>query len=186
MGLRVIFKPIDDRSLKVQYPELAKIEEFQPLTDKELRLAWYFACMSSPIISIEPEERIKIALDKVFGDDILDAKKERYLNLEFGNKLSLAIKRMTKFSPGIRSRAKDIVNMAFNNTEQIIKISEAELAALDTKDKKDYIDLLAKAVSQLDNLVIKLEESYGVIEIVESRAKNEIKENLADYVLNEE
>ena len=63
----VLFGLERDGDLRIEYPELAEIEEFKALKVKEVRLCWFLGNRTSPIYKLDKAKRLLKALELVYG-----------------------------------------------------------------------------------------------------------------------
>lgn len=164
----ILFGPRNGKMLKHAHPELALHPEFKDLSNEEYYFVWLYASQSS---SINPDlaEQIRagIAARKAFSDT---DKQQIYAALDFPEKIKEAIEKMKVFSPDARYVAKRTIQDIFHNIQQMAKVDMADFVEEDEEGKKkinwagrkQYIDGAAKISEFLPNLLIQLEQGFGI------------------------
>jgi hypothetical protein len=186
-----IFLPVANKDMKGEYPELMQVEEFQMLTDVELRFVWLLGNKTSPFClaneTVEQEREIKrekaLKASKLY-DKISDKQRDEYYKGRFGQKIHNAIQRMLLFNPSLRMRAKLMNETMFNNMEKMVQLTEEELERMTVDDKKLYGSMCKTISENIDTLLPQVENAYGVREIKRKKGDPNIKEpTLMDEVL---
>lgn len=146
---------------RIHYPELSRIKEYNDLTSRELIFCWWFANPTSPLViqDMTEQERVKKAVDKAFGGVVDDEELEKYLSLDFDDKIRIAVERMSKNDITTRSLGLDMVNTMFNNYKTIVE------SGFD-KDKPElfaqYVQATDKIRDGLPKLIQMVEEGFAV------------------------
>ncbi|MEY3126838.1 MAG: hypothetical protein RL273_1000, partial [Bacteroidota bacterium] len=100
----VLFGIETEGDLRIEYPELAEIEEFKDLKVKEVRLCWLIGNRTSPIYSVSNQkDRLKKALEIVYGKSY--ESRADAISLLSGNipdNLKTGIRKMESFNPEYR------------------------------------------------------------------------------------
>jgi len=66
----IIFGLETDKDVKLEYPDLAELEEFKDLNSKQIRLCWLIGNRTSPIYRLSnKKERVQKALELTYGKD---------------------------------------------------------------------------------------------------------------------
>lgn len=178
----ILFGLDRDGDLRIEYPELAEIEEFKPLKVKEVRLCWFLGNRTSPIYKLDKAERLKKALELVYGKNYSSRKDlKEVLNGEMPSYLVKGIKKMEIFNPEYRLRAKLMSQYMFEVLNDMIIIDNTTLATMDIDEKKKYTDLVVKIHSELPNMVKTLENSYGA-KTIEKKTKKEVLVKINDIL----
>lgn len=180
-----LFEPISHkRTLKTDYPELQDIDEFDQLDNKEMLLVWYFANVTSPLAKIKSvRNKAQAALDKVWPEQNPPKElKNELLTGMYGEKLRAAIERMGKFDPATRAKAKDMVERIFDNYSMITSVSRDEVAQMEDDEKKAYVDISSKIVKDLPDIVMQVENGYGI----KNRGVGEAEVNYMDELMQNE
>lgn len=166
--------------MKLEYPELADISEFDTLQNKELKFVWFFANQTSPFINIKNRrERGRLALDAAFGEDKAPKElKNEVLTGMFDERIRAAIERMSKFDAGVRTRAKSMAERIFSNFEIIIKVDPDEVEQMEDDEKANYVNLAKTVQGALPDLVKQLESGYGIRERNSDDSGNNIMNDL--------
>jgi hypothetical protein len=139
-----LFEPTE-RDMKLDYPELAEIEEFQELTARDLKFVWYVGNRTSPLATLKSGIRVKESYKLVYEG--YNREKDLQAQLRKGEipvKFKDAIARMSKFVPSVRLRAKLDTEYIFEAMQGLIFVSPSERANMEGEDKKDYQALLSK------------------------------------------
>jgi hypothetical protein len=180
-----IFEP-SKKDLKVEYPELSKVEEFGMLSNKELLFVWLYSNKSSSYekYSKNPSIKVKMCLKDAFDQKLDAEKRKRYENLEFEDKLKEAMARMRSFNPSLRMKNKLMLDKVYRNLELMASMDEEEeiIKGLPIEQKKQYADFAAKIISTLDDITDKLENAYGVRVKKQTNNKSEQDVPLMDIV----
>jgi hypothetical protein len=177
-----LFEPTE-RDMKLDYPELAEIEEFQELTARDLKFVWYVGNRTSPLATLKSGIRVKESYKLVYEG--YNREKDLQAQLRKGEipvKFKDAIARMSKFVPSVRLRAKLDTEYIFEAMQGLIFVSPSERANMEGEDKKDYQALLSKISKDLPDLVSKIENGYGTKIVYKDNRKAEIKVNIKDVL----
>lgn len=177
-----LFEPTE-RDMKLDYPELAEIEEFQELTARDLKFVWYVGNRTSPLATLKSGIRVKESYKLVYEG--YNREKDLQAQLRKGeipSKFKDAIIRMSKFVPSVRLRAKLDTEYIFEAMQGLIFVSPSERANMEGEDKKDYQALLSKISKDLPDLVSKIENGYGTKIVYKDNRKAEIKVNIKDVL----
>ena len=178
----VIFGLSTDRDLRIEYPELAEINEFKKLNKKEVKFCWLVGNRTSPIYNLEPRSsKIKRALSLTYGN--LWNKKEELVaisNGEIPTHIQLAIERMLVFNPEYRLRARLMTQYMFDTLNEIV-VLDTPISAMDIEERKKYADLLVKVHGDLPKLVQTLETSFGA-KVISRKTKTEVLVNINDVI----
>ena len=151
-------RPEDYRS---RYPELKRIPEFELLTATELKFVWYYANPTSDIIDVENDmERVAQALvlsnytpAKGIKDDISV--------LRFPEKFAIAIERMSRFEPGIRFKARKMIELILDSYESLCDKNQYKDKETKEVDVSKYVTATTKIAQELPSLIAKMEEGFG-------------------------
>lgn len=162
-----LFLP-SSKEMRLEYPELASIEEFKMLTDKQLKFVWWFANPTSPLvddtsISKEANERKRIALALIkskLKDDLTIPDQEAYTQMYIPEQVRIAIHRMQAFTPSIRMHGKIMQEKIFENYNNIINTVIPSNASAD--QKKEYVDLAKVISTEIPKLIGEIEDAYGI------------------------
>ena len=155
------------KDYKAKYPELGRTEEFEELSGTELIFVWYYANATSPIITMEDDKRVEEALVQ---SGYMVASKEKFLNLQFGEKLDKAIEKMASFIPGaryfglkaLRNTYDNYIDVLGRSTDQFTKVVGKGDDSYSEEDLTAYSNITAKMTAALPELIAKLEEGFGV------------------------
>lgn len=158
-----VFNPTKDKDLRIDYPELAAMDEFKGMEASLVKFCWYVGNRTSPLFNLKREEKILKTLELLFP--------RGYHRVEWANNLAQGdwseevkrgVDRMTTFTPENRLKAMLISDYTFSQLQKLIYIDEANLMVMDFDEKKKYADLLIKVQSELPHIVKNLESGFGV------------------------
>jgi hypothetical protein len=183
----LLFGPKSGKSLLRLYPELAENKIFKDLSQEDLNFAWYAGNQSSPIDE-DTDDYIRYRM--AAGVCILSSeeKKRRYASGVIPDEVKAAINKMKNYSPDARALAKKMTQQAFHNFQKMLNVDvekdflitrkigkgedAEEITEIDWTGRKSYVDSATKIISELPELVKKMEEGYGVV--VDKKSKEEI------------
>lgn len=162
-----LFLPTDGKDMRSEYPELGDISEFTLLNNAELVFVWCLGNRTSPLSNeLDPKVKYRKALEWSKLDKKLDLQTNSdYLLGKFPNKISSAISRMAMFVPSIRMRAKLMSEKMLVNLERMVDVSEEEFKVMDIDEKKKFAGFAKDVTNVLDELVVSLENAYGIKDI---------------------
>jgi hypothetical protein len=159
----ILFGVEHDGDLRIEYPELAEIEEFKTLSPKNVRLCWLLGNRTSPIYNLSKKERMPKALELVYGKSYRERKDiSNILDGDIPEEIVIGIRRMESFNPEYRLRAKLMTQYMFEILNDMIILDSVTMANMDIDEKKKYTDLIVKVHDELPSMVKTLESSYGV------------------------
>jgi hypothetical protein len=158
-----LFDASTSKDLKIDYPELASIEEFKDLQPKELKFCWYVGNRTSPFFEYDRERKIKQTLAVLFprGFD----KFKEWVEVAEGNmpdKILRGIERMTQFNVENRLQAKMLAEYSFYKLQLLMDVDDSVIKTMDFDDRKRYSDVLMSIQKNLGSIVKDLETGYGV------------------------
>lgn len=187
-----LFDPtgIKSQDYKATYPELEKTAEFEPLTGAELMFVWYYANATSPFIEMKEEGRVIEALSSS-GFKPID--KEKFLDIQFGERLEDAIIKMRSFIPGARYFGWKSIKNTYQNyleildkkAEEFVKTTGSGENVVTEIDYGTYANISTKLSAALPGLVAQLEEGFGVT-LTASEEEEEGRAELRDWAQNRE
>jgi len=152
-----------ESDLRIEYPELADVKEFQDLKVKEVRLCWLLGNRTSPIYKLSKQERLNKALELVYGNAYsIRADLKPIMSGNMPDNIKEGIKKMELYNPEYRLRAKLMSQYMFDMLNDMIVLDTATLVGMDIDEKKKYTDLIVKIHSELPDMVKRLESSYGI------------------------
>lgn len=179
----VVLFGIDGASdLKLEYPELAEVKEFEGLKLKEVRLCWLLGNRTSPIYKLSKNDRVVRALQLIYGKNYdKNADASAILNGNIPDNIIKGIVKMESYNPELRLKAKLLSQYMFDSLNDMVVLSKTQMEAMDIDEKKKYADLIVKIHSELPDMVSRLETSYG-IKTIERATKNQIFVNINDVL----
>jgi len=152
-------RPADYRS---RYPELKRIKEFEGLTAVQLITIWWYANPTSELVAgiadnkariVESLKRANFTPDRTLKADLL--------KLNFDEKWANAIERMGQVEPGIREKARSMIEKLIENYEDMCDPDQyTDKDGL--QDIKKFVDATTKIAQELPGLITKMEEGFGV------------------------
>ncbi len=184
----LLYGPKTGKSLLRLYPELAEDKVFKDLSAEDLNFAWYCGNPSSPIDE-DTDDYIRYRM--AAGVCILstEEKKKQYSSGAIPDNVKAAINKMKLYSPDARALAKKMTQKAFHTYQRLLDVDvdkdflvtrkigrgdDAEtITEIDWTGKKSHADTVTKILSELDNLVKKMEEGYGIT--VDKKGKEEAR-----------
>lgn len=174
-----LFYPTSKNNLFSDYPELKKNKVFQELNKSQLLFVWFYANESSPFFKIEDRrERVKESIKNSFnaGDKrnkLRSSDHEKFLNGNFGKNIDNGIQEMLKYKQSVRTLAKKMVETTLKNYLAIIDVDVTDETfndkdgEMDFSKKKAYVDASATIIKNLDGLIEKAEQGFGIVETAE-------------------
>lgn len=182
----VLFGVGHDEDIKRAYPDLSKVEEFKDLDSRKVKFCWLIGNRTSPIFGMERQERIKKALEIVWGKEY--QKNPLIKNLfdddddtRLSDNILKAVYKMNTFNPTYRLKAKLMAEYIFETLNGLIVLDKNELKMMEIDEKKKYADLIIKVSSELLGMVEKIESSYG-IKTINRKTKNEAVVSINDLM----
>lgn len=181
-----LFNISGKKDIKREYPELSTMDEFMHLNSNEVKFCWLVGNQTSPISGIIAKDRLTRALEIVWGKrygknplikEIVDAKSER----DIPKRIMDGILKMGMFSPSVRLKAKLMSEYIFQTLNELIVVDEETRKGMDIDDRKKYADFVIKVSSELQDMVGRLENAYGV-KTIERDTKQEIKVSINDIM----
>lgn len=166
----LLFGPKNGKSILRSHPEIQSDPIFKELSNEEIHFAWLMGIPGSPVDEDWPNEtRQKAAAAKAFKGD----KYHKYAQGDFSEQLRQAIKKFSSFSVEARSNAKLTAQRIFHNWMKIANSNVEDMVYVD-KDgsekpdwtaRKQYVDSTKDIYKELEPLVKKLEEGFGINEV---------------------
>lgn len=185
----LMFAPKSARGLRMDYPEIREVKEFQDLRPQQLLFVWYLACKTSPYYDVDDlEERdiIKLCLEKSKLNIVDPTSKAEFLEGKFPDRIKAAIPPMQRFEPSIRILArieaarmildyKKLTSLNLdddgNHTQFMGKDGD-----VDFNKKQKYHKMLDDGMEALPRLIAKAEQGFGIIE----KSKSQIEDKNLD------
>jgi hypothetical protein len=171
-----LFDPtgVKPEDYKHRYPELERTPEFSELHTRALLFVWWFSNPTSEfVLDIHDDyERAEKALAKSqFNPG--KTERESILRCQFSSELAAAIKKMQGYDPGARFKSYLMIKKIFDNYQRIVDQGPAAFATTEGEgeneitytDHKRYVDVTAKIAEEIPNLLLKLEEGFGIIDM---------------------
>lgn len=179
----ILFEP-SGRDMKLDYPDLAAIEEFEKLSTRELKFVWYVGNRTSPLAKMGKRDRLKKAASLAWGG--YHAQRDEVTELASGkipDKILKAIDRMSRFSPSVRLKAKFMQEYIFEQMQSIILLTPQEMNEMDADERKKYVDLSLKVSSEIPELVERMESGEAVkVKEEDRKGKAKVKKTVSDVI----
>lgn len=188
--VRRIFVP-GKRDMKIEYPELADMEAFTAMYDKDIRFCWYYACKSSEYASIDDNNlRMQKSLEKVYGKDYLlnNATAKKLAIFDIPEHIRVGIEAMSNFSPQHRSQANAMMQKMFENLQKTIDVDEEAFEIWNPSERKAYVQLVSETTDALPNIIAQLERGFSIKMSESGVDKSESQEEhskLMDEIMDE-
>lgn len=155
-----IFQP-SGKDMRIEYPELNDIPEFEKLKGTELKFVWYYSNRTSPYYTIRnPKMKVLKCMELAFGGNISSDMNSRYQAGNFPEYIRIAMDRMQRFSPSTRLRAKITIEKIFENLEKITELNHEDL--VDLQSRKEYANLAVTVTKNMGDIVKQMENAFGV------------------------
>jgi len=167
----MIFTP-NTKPLREEYELLNDYEEFKNLSDKEMRLGFYYACKGSKYINFEPRKRIVEILKHQKDISFSDKETEKLTSLLFSDELTNSFIVWGSFLPDVRMRGKNIMDNVLKNCETVALIDVNKYLETDVGDSKSFMDMQINIVKNLPEIIRVAEQGFGV-----QKKKEDTKEN---------
>ena len=182
----LLYGPKTGKSLLRLYPELAEDKVFKDLSAEDLNFAWYCGNPSSPIDE-DTDDYVRYRTASSLCILSSAEKKKQYASGIIPDNVKAAINKMKLYSPDARALAKRMTQQAFNNFQKLLNVDvendfivirkigkgedAEEIKEMDWTGRKSYVDSATKIISELPELVKKMEEGYGIT--VDKKGKDE-------------
>ena len=169
---------------RIEYPELAKVKEFEVLTSKEVRLCWLIGNRTSPIFNLKDKvTKVRRAMDVVYNESQIQSNEVLRKMYEYKGgdkdipfKILAGINKMVNYNPENRLRAKLTNQFIFD--QMVSMVGSVDLSSItDIDEKKKYVDLCLNVNKAMPEMIRTLEDGFGVVLKVkteESRIKTDI------------
>lgn len=162
-----LFYPVNGADLRLQWPELARFDEFKKLSSKELLVVWYYACQSSPLrdpVSGIDDDRQRMAqsiLRASYKDG--DGKSDPFdlKALKFTKAMNDAIYKMASFQADLRMSAMRIIAKTIDKGEQVSDMDIDE-HKVDATKLKAFMSTQLEVAKQIADLVKIGESNFGL------------------------
>jgi hypothetical protein len=184
----LLFNVENAGDLKREYKELDGIEEFKDLNPSEVRFCWLVGNRTSPIFKMERVERMRKAMTIVWGSNYKTSPKQKVKDLanatgedDIPEDILKGIYKMNTFNPGYRLKAKLMAEYIFETLNELIVIDPATMHSMDIDERKKYSDFVIKVSSELQGMIDRLENSYGV-KTVDRKTKSKVLVDINDVM----
>lgn len=184
----LLFNVENAGDLKREYKELAEIEEFKDLNPSEVRFCWLVGNRTSPIFKMERVERMRKAMTIVWGSNYKTSPKQKVKDLanatgedDIPQDILKGIFKMNTFNPGYRLKAKLMAEYIFETLNELIVLDPATMRSMDIDERKKYSDFVIKVSSELQGMIDRLENSYGV-KTVDRKTKSKVLVGINDVM----
>lgn len=160
-----IFSPVDNKDMKIEYPELSTMQEFDNMSNADIKFCWYFSCKSSPYVGkgVSDDVRLFNSVSEAYGKDYLSNKTAvLLLKGQFTPEILAGINKMKILSPSLRSRANAMMSKILDNMDVTINIPTTDLMAMDSGQKKAFISLCVDVANNLPGVINQLEGGFSI------------------------
>lgn len=158
--------------MKLQYPELKDIHEFDDLNSKEMKVCWMIASPSSKIRNKYPDKakRIQAAIESVYSKRVIESSTKEslkpmqtlYKGKSVPSKYKDAIVRFASFSPSARMRATWMAEQQLDMFESLSYISQEDQESMGPADYQEYVKTMSLIQKQMPTLISQVEGGFGV------------------------
>ena len=164
-----LFSPTGGKDIRLSYPELRLVPEFENVTAKEFTFVWNYVYMFADV----PQDRLRIqkSLFLAFGDTMPINDKEKYKNGNYPEKVRVAIEKLRIYDLSSRLMARAINQRTLNNYFEYI--NSKNLTELSEDDASKFIKNSADINKELPDLLKAMEHNYGVSDKAFNEFQNE-------------
>lgn len=176
-----LFNPTENKDLKIDYPELAEMDEFKGMAPKFVKFCWYVGNRTSPYFALPREEKISKVIKLLWGnraDKIPHVKP--LIDGEISRDILRGIERMVRFNPENRLKAKILADYTFHQLQKLVVIDDDELKKMSFEDKNRYATLLTKVQRDLPDVLQNLETGFGVEVVERNNTDNKVLVSMKD------
>jgi len=168
-----LFEPNGHNDMRIDYPELAEVEEFEILSSTEVRLCWLIGNRTSPLAKKKKAARVKAALEQSYKG--ASRKRKDYTDMmegKFPHKILVGIEKMASYNPSYRLKAKLLDEYMFDQIQNLVMKSEDKVLSMDIDDEKKYTSMMLEVSSKMPEMIKRMESGYGV---KKKKIKDEVK-----------
>lgn len=179
-----MFNPTSKGDLRMDYPELWKIESFAALNPKKMLFVWWYAARWSPTMNITDEkDRIAYSLYRAYGSKLPKDIEEPYLKKNWGDEIAKAIADMRGFEPMPRVIMKLTCMDLMDKVKRLLGQAAPEEGenGIEWSDVKEYFQAVKLGMEVQNNLLPFTEHSAFGITQVESTEEEEEGEIIEFY-----
>lgn len=182
-----IFTPTG-RDMRIEYPELLDMEEFNSMPNNDIKFCWLYACRSSPYLSMPEEVKIDMCLKTAYGNNFFEDRTAMLIKKgDIPEAIAMGINKMKTFIPSVRHDANKIMMEMFGNLKKMIKIDDDEFIAMEMDEKKQYVSMCKDVSATLPTIVQQLEIGFSVKKkTIGSKDNTDEDDDLMDAVIDEE
>lgn len=163
----VIFAPMSERDLRVQWPELSDYEEFRTLKVHDMLFVWWYRCESSPYSDDEDEEKLEKCIERAYPTEQQRAAKLTEFKERLPDTIKVACKRMESFNRTARVENYIQTKMVRDNCKAMLA---ADTTTMTTEDKEAWAKRAPGLWRLMDETTKTLERgAYGVAAIQDTR-----------------
>jgi len=164
-----IFNPegLKPQEYRTKYPELKTIQEFSPLSDRDLVFVWYYSNPTSDIYNkhLPRNEKAYAAARETFKD-VVDA--DRYAMgfvdgaLKNQDDINIAIERMVRVRPDVRYEASEMVKDMFKDYKELLEKPLSDFcSSTGVIDHIAYLNVRKTIMKDLPDIIKKVEDGFG-------------------------
>lgn len=163
----VIFAPMSERDLRVQWPELSDYEEFRSLKVHDMLFVWWYRCASSPYYNEEDSSKLEKCIDRAYPTEQQRASKLLEFREKLPDNVKVACKRMESFNRTARVENYIQTKMVRDNCKAMLA---ADVDKMTPEDKEAWAKRAPGLWKLMDETTKTLERgAYGVAAIQDTR-----------------
>jgi len=173
-----LFVPVVSKDLRKTYPELSRIEEFKDMNSLDLKFCWYYSIYFADLEDVK--QKVKKSIDHSYGDTINRVDNDRFMKLDFPDRIVAAIKKFETFDIGVRFRARMITERQLQAFEKLSiadvdNVGKVLIYDEDDKNHEDaigekrdwtqvnaFVNTQVKINESLPELISRMEEGFGI------------------------
>lgn len=169
--------PPNEQDMRIEYPELAEVEEFKNLSMQDLKFIWFYGNRTSPYFYEEEKDKMRHSVESAYGRESYDEN----LNVIPPEYLQPAIEKMRHYNPSLRLIAKLKMEKLFDNLSGMMDMSVSDM---EMENKKQYVEFAIKISQTFPEIIRQLESGFG-IRMEEKEEKSEKKKpRLMDSIIS--
>lgn len=155
--------------IKRDHPEIANTQEFKDLSHHDLKFVWLYTVYYNPInnkLVHDERRRVQDALYYAYEDRKSEKDKAKYIAGNFPPHIRTAIKKMETYDLPSRLKARFMIEHTLSVYQDLLMVSTKDFEGDDEWDrKKQYVDMSAKVIPLIPQLIKQLEQGFGFKEM---------------------
>lgn len=152
--------------LRESHKQLAEMDEFKSLMYSDLHFVNAYANPASPLVikNLPDHERITMAMEFAYGEDISDDMREIYFLHQWSEDIENAIGRMKRFNVAYRSQANAALERTFSNIMNLNEKMETFMKTYRiTEDNMEVVTKFANSTKTftpiINDLILQMEKT---------------------------